>query len=108
MHAIPKEVIIQANKGMTKPLLRVLFLFSCFGSGVLMYTGYVIFTEGDGIFGACVLSCGLLYLLYKIWRYFYDAIINRMEIIKKVEENFYYGDIHRGMNGKKPLNVKIE
>jgi hypothetical protein len=108
MPTISKEIIIQANKGATKPFLRILFVFSLFGSGVIVYSIYVMFTEGNTVFGACVLSCGLLYLLFKIWRHFYKEIIRRTVIIKKVEDNLFFGDIQRSMNGYKRLNIKIE
>ncbi|KKS30717.1 MAG: hypothetical protein UV60_C0005G0019 [Parcubacteria group bacterium GW2011_GWA2_43_11] len=107
MPTISKEVVIAANKGTTKPLLRVLFVFSLFGTGVIVYTGYLFFTEGNNLFGACILSCGLLYFLYKIWRHFYNVIIEREIIVIKIKENLYYGDIRRSMNGEEPRNVKI-
>lgn len=108
MPTISKEVIIRANKGASKTYLSILFIFSFFCSYALVYSIYLVFTKGDSIIGACVLSAGLLVLLYKLWRHFYNEITNRIEIVKTVEENLYYVDIHRSINGMQPLNIKID
>jgi len=47
MPTISKEVIIAANKGTTKLFLIIQFFFSLIGSGLIIYIGYVFFTEGN-------------------------------------------------------------